>query len=98
MRDHLDRWFGGHSQVLAQRLNPVPELQPGQSPAGLLCNLRPWSVVPTTEGSHGTHYFAFAYQYRNFKTRPRCFCGQTEIQWCPDLVYPDLVDCRDLVD
>ena len=20
------------------------------------------------------------------------------IQWCPDLVYPDLVDCRDLVD
>ena len=22
----------------------------------------------------------------------------THIQWCPDLVYPDLVDCRDLVD
>ena len=21
-----------------------------------------------------------------------------DIQWCPDLVYPDLVDCRDLVD
>ena len=21
-----------------------------------------------------------------------------QIQWCPDLVYPDLVDCRDLVD
>ena len=20
------------------------------------------------------------------------------IQWCPDLVYPDLADCRDLVD
>ena len=20
------------------------------------------------------------------------------VQWCPDLVYPDLVDCRDLVD
>ena len=21
-----------------------------------------------------------------------------DVQWCPDLVYPDLVDCRDLVD
>ena len=23
---------------------------------------------------------------------------KNSIQWCPDLVYPDLVDCRDLVD
>ena len=21
-----------------------------------------------------------------------------KVQWCPDLVYPDLVDCRDIVD
>ena len=23
---------------------------------------------------------------------------EMKVQWCPDLVYPDLVDCRDLVD
>ena len=26
------------------------------------------------------------------------FYAPAEVQWCPDLVYPDLVDCRDLVD
>ena len=24
--------------------------------------------------------------------------NKKKVQWCPDLVHPDLVDCRDLVD
>ena len=34
----------------------------------------------------------------NWEKLNRELLEKEKVQWCPDLVYPNLVDCRDLVD